>query len=560
MKRGFDLTIQYCCIYFVILLAVTGNAWGGDIKKVLILPFEVHSEKDLSFLQNGVYDMLSSRLSQAGKVVPVGKEAALNAISGLPGPVNQTAAVKLAKQMGAAYAISGSLTVFGESISTDARFIDATSGSPLVIFNQAGKSHGDVITHVNTFAASVNEKVFGRKQADRSAAPAAGPVPDSRKHPDKIWQESQGGAYLYGTQATEGQAAFSIWKSRKFQGSINGISVGDVDKDGNKEVVFVRHGMIHIYRYAGGKFAKVAELDQKHYNNLLSVDVADINRNGVDEIYVTNLPTTSDALSSFALEWNGRQFEKKMKGANWYYRVVNLPNRGRVLLGQERGDVSDSSGEAHLFRKGVYEMKWENDRLVPDEKLLLPRWVNVYGFTIGDLMNDGGEMVASFSPLDHVRVTDFEGNSEWTSDEPMGGSDTFLELRKLAKHERHQSLDESVGKDKHFLPQRLHITDLDQDGKKELVVVNNHDVTGSFLPQTRFYKSGHIQCLEWDAIGMRMKWKTQKTGYISDYVIADLNNDGIDEVAFSVVLKSGAVIQKARSYIASMTLKPPKKP
>jgi len=92
------------------------------------------------------------------------------------------------------------------------------------------------------------------------------------------------------------------------------------------------------------------------------------------------------------------------------------------------------------------------------------------------------------------------------------------------------------------------------------VVVSNHDVTGSFLSQSRYYKSGHIQCLEWDAIGMRMKWKTQKTGYISDYVIADLNNDGQDEVAFSVVLKSGPIVTNARSYIASLTLKPPKKP
>ena len=114
--------------------------------------------------------------------------------------------------------------------------------------------------------------------------------------------------------------------------------------------------------------------------------------------------------------------------------------------------------------------------------------------------------------------------------------------------------------DRFFIPQRLHIVDLDQDGKNELITVNNHDVTGQFLDKTRYYKSGHIQCLQWDAIGMRLKWKTQKTGYISDYVIADLNNDGINEVVFAVTLKSGAIVQNARSYIASLALKPPQKP
>jgi len=544
----------------VFWLAVCGNAWSGDARQVLILPFEVHSEKDLSFLQNGVYDMLSSRLAQAGKVVPVEKESAFKALSGHSGPVNEATAAKLAQEMGADYVTMGSLTVFGDSISTDARFVDAANGSPLVIFNEAGKSHGDVITHVNTFAAEVNETVFGRKQAPRSTAQSEGAVSDRRKHPDKIWQESQGGAYVYGTQATEGQAAFSVWKSRKFPGSIKGMAVGDVDGDGMKEVVFIRNGMVHIYRYMEGRFAKVAELDQKRYNYLFSVDVVDVNGNGVDEVYVTNLPVHSDALNSFVLEWNGNRFEKISNGANWYYRAVDLPNRGKVLLGQERGDVMDTSGDAHLFRKGVYELKWENGRLEKADMLLLPRWVNIYGFTVGDLLNDGGEMVASFSSQDRVRVTDREGNPEWSSDEPLGGSDTFLELRKMRKSDKHLSLDESVAKDRHFLPQRLHIADLDQDGKNELVVVSNHDVTGSFLSQSRYYKSGHIQCLEWDAIGMRMKWKTQKTGYISDYVIADLNNDGTDEVAFSVVLKSGPIVTNARSYIASLTLKPPKAP
>ncbi|MDX2499548.1 MAG: hypothetical protein QNL14_03460, partial [Deltaproteobacteria bacterium] len=39
--------------------------------QVAIVPFKVHAEKDLSFLRDGIVDMLSSRLSWADKVTVI---------------------------------------------------------------------------------------------------------------------------------------------------------------------------------------------------------------------------------------------------------------------------------------------------------------------------------------------------------------------------------------------------------------------------------------------------------------------------------------------------------
>ena len=540
------------CLFLIISVLFCGFAWGGDGKRVLILPFKIHSEKDLTFLKNGVYDMLSSRLIQEGKVVPVSKGETEKIVTGVPEPMDAEKALALAEKAGADFVILGSLTVFGDSISTDVRFFDVSKKSPVVTFNRTGKTQGDVITHINLFAAQVNEQVFGRKAAAYSPAQPEAAVPISRKHPDKIWQESKGGAYVYGAQATEGQAAFAIWKSRKFKGAIKGVALGDVDHDGNNEVVFIKGSTIFIYRRWAGKFVKVTEIAEKRYNQLISVDVADINRNGAAEIFVTNLPVNSNTLRSFVLEWNGRAFEKISTGANWYYRVIKVPNRGKVLLGQERGMVTDTFGANALFSGAVSELQWKNGRLEIAERQLLPRGVNIYGFTIGDVLNDGRDTVAAFTSREFIRITDREGNVEWTSDERYGGSAAFLELREEKQEGDHA---DDIRMTRYFLPQRLHITDLDGDGKNELIVVKNHDITSQFLDQTRYYKSGHIECLAWDAIGMRLKWKTHKTGYISDYVIGDLDGDGKDEVVFAVVLKSGPILGKSRSYIASLALK-----
>jgi len=64
----------------VILFVLCTIAPAEAPKKILILPFNIHSEKDLSFLQNGIFDMLSTSLSEAGKVVPISKEKSLKAV------------------------------------------------------------------------------------------------------------------------------------------------------------------------------------------------------------------------------------------------------------------------------------------------------------------------------------------------------------------------------------------------------------------------------------------------------------------------------------------------
>ncbi|GAG97050.1 unnamed protein product, partial [marine sediment metagenome] len=78
--------------------------------------------------------MLSSRLSLEDKVVLISKEEVSRAIKDLPEPINQETAFSLATKLEADYVLFGSLTVFGESISTDARFFDVHQKKPVVVF------------------------------------------------------------------------------------------------------------------------------------------------------------------------------------------------------------------------------------------------------------------------------------------------------------------------------------------------------------------------------------------------------------------------------------------
>ena len=127
----------------------------------------------------------------------------------------------------------------------------------------------------------------------------------------------------------------SLWKSKKFRAQIRGIAVGDVDGDGKNETVFLSDGKIFIYRYTDKQFSEIREIQGTSQDNFLGVDIADVDKNGKSEIFITNVFQNNNRLNSFVLEWKGSRFEKISDGNNWYYRVLHIPGHENLLLGQK---------------------------------------------------------------------------------------------------------------------------------------------------------------------------------------------------------------------------------
>ncbi len=96
---------------------------------------------------------------------------------------------------------------------------------------------------------------------------------------------------------------------------------------------------------------------------------------------------------------------------------------------------------------------------------------------------------------------------------------------------------------------------IDKDKKNEIIVVKNTETADRSLFRSKVYKNGHIECLDLDDSGFTVKWKTQEiSGQISDYTIADLNNDGRNELVFSVIAKKASLLGRAKSFIVSQEI------
>jgi len=318
-----------------------------------------------------------------------------------------------------------------------------------------------------------------------------------------------------------------------------------VDGDGKNETVFISTNKVFIYRYENESLVKKGEIKGKGYHTFLYVDVADINNNQKAEIFVTSL-TGKGHLNSFVLEYDGLKFKKIVHDANFYYRVLNIPGRGNILLGQKRGmlgtaDAYEIDPSSSLFLSGVFELKWQNKSYKPADRLNLPGEINVYGFTYGDVLNDDREMIAVFTKDNRLVILDKNGNEEFKSRERYGGSAAYLEFPVEGKTKR---------MDRFYLPQRIFITDFDKDGKNEVITVRSRATTSNFFKRFKSFDSGQIECLTWNNVTLKQKWKTDEiSGYISDLAVGDIDNDGLSEIVFPVITKSGSIIKKEKSHI-----------
>ena len=506
--------------------------------KVAIIPFKINAEKDFTFLKDGIFDMLASRLSWGKKVIVISREETERALDGREAPMNEGAVRDIGARLGVDFVLYGSLTIIGKSVSLDVKMGDVSGKQPTHAFFSQSQGMDEIIPKINLFATEINEKVLGRRVASKPESKQPQPKqPGIYAHPEKLveggfgddeTQEQRSGSELLFTTGEGGRPlSMKFRKTQNFKFYITGMALGDVDGDGNQETVITTHHRVYVYRSKNNRFLKIAETADERNRNNIGVDVADINGNGYAEIFVSGLDSHRKGVSSMVLEWNGSHLKKIVDNSPWYYRVAELSGRGIILLGQRQQ-------QRDPFRGELFEMVWAQGAYVPEKEILYLKQNNLMGLTIGDVMNNDRHMVVAYNPGDYLQVIDPPGKVEWKDNEYLGGSMLYFLLPKAGREETEK---------RQYLPMRVRIGDIDGDGKKEVIAVKNYDMTGKHLEEFRKFKNGQIMVLSWDGIGLARMWTTRKvTGHISDFFIGDFDNDGIDELVASVVVKEGAIV------------------
>ena len=535
MKKS--LLIHRALTIGILLFCITAwpaHTMAAEPQRVALLPFKINAEKNLTYLQNGIFDMLSSRLAEPGKVQVLSRGEIDNALAGAAGPQDETAARNLGKKLGTDYVLYGSLTMFGDSLSIDAKMLDVTGAKPPVAVFSQSPDVGGIIPAIDRFATDINARVFDR--GTPGAAVAATPVPaapqpgtqdDSRAHPEKLYQRGEGQVSPFITPKDLVLQSPNMWKSANYKYLINGMAIGDVDGDGRSEIVVVSPDEIYVYRLEKGQLREITRQDvgSERYN--IGVDVADINGNGRAEIFVTALTRPKNVVRSYVKEFDGKAFVEIAQDLPWFFRVTDLPVRGRILLGQESRLYAP-------YRGRLYEMQWDGGAYVPGNPIITPReQVNVLGVALGDVLNNGEETLVAIDRDNRIVIASPSGEALWTSSDKYGGSTLYVNGEKTDQGQEENPI---------YLPTRILIRNSPEDkDKSQVIAVNNHEIMGMRWNR-RDFTNAQIEAFAWDGVGLAPAWSTRKmTGFIRDVQVADFDDDGRQELVIALVTKSGSI-------------------
>jgi TolB-like protein len=517
--------------------------------RVAVLPFNMHTPSQLHYLQDGIRDMLTSRLSAQGKVQVVDAATVQQAIGHLKGDISSGEALRIGKTLRADHVLFGSVTSMGQAISIDAKMAPVSGDKePLTLYAQT-KGLDDVIPKINQFAQEINQKVFGRT-GDGSKTASGDDEGASTRNPELL---------LPGAMASNDRISYinpnfveitpeaalrqpGLWRSQTFKGGIVGMDIGDIDGDGKLEMVTVMQDKVTVYRREADGMKVIGAYNGGTTDNFMWVTLVDTNGDRVQEIYVTNLRKKvlshgerdgniagdrgfTEGVASMALSLSSGRLEPIGKPVPYFLNGVELPGRGKVLLGQKKGPETEGP-----FQHEIVEMQLRGSTIYPVTTVPLPSQCNIFNFAVADINNDRANEYLVIDRRNSLLVLSNSGDQLWKSENIFSATTNAFEGKVMDRRFNYV--------ENYAIPSPILVTDLNKDGIPEIVINRNTDTKGLLMPQgMQYWDRGEIISLSWDQMGLIENWKTREiSGMVTSLRVGDMNNDGITELVASLVL------------------------
>jgi len=525
-------------------------------KRVAVLPFDVNAASDLSYLQQGIRDMLASRLA-GGDVLIIEKAKIDAAAAARKMPLAEADYRHLAQEIGADYVIGGSITALGGGVSIDAKAIPAAGSEAMKSFFATAGQEGEVIAAINDIAWDLGADLFGRQRpASRSVAPMAAESanPVATAHPERalrLGAFSGKGSALIMPEGIGGLWGFT--KSQNFDIALQGMDMGDVDGDGQEEVVLAGASEVIVCRPGPVRFDVIGRHAANPRYRIHAVNTADLDGNGREEIYVS--AADSQQPQSFALEWNGSALVPLFQNANWYIRPLTLPGEGLVLAGQKdgAGGIDSSSSRSTSLFPAIYRLSRSGGKLQAGAKIEIPESINLFDFAMADLDGNGGPEIIAIDNQERIRVMHSDGRVVWKSEDHFGGTKRYIggEETNVPQTSTAKEMEERV-----YVPSRIVVTDVNSDGLPDLVINKNPPTATRVFENYKSYPTGEIHAFTWNGIALSEIWRTRKIdGYVVDYQLRPTGDAGA-QLVVGLMLQSGwlNVVSSPESTVLTYSL------
>lgn len=346
-----------------------------------------------------------------------------------------------------------------------------------------------------------------------------------------------------------------------FDGQVRGVVAADFDGDGKKEVAVAEENRITVYAVEGNKFRQLWASNGQEFerwSDILALDAADINGNGAAEIFVTSF--YDNHANSFVLEFKDGAWTMIARDVDVYFRVLGDRDGVPTLYGQREGvGALDPLAQPQAFSGGVKVYRWQNGRYEPTSDVKLPKGSYIYNFAVGDVQNDGGGRdVLQITPESHnLRL--YSGTKVRSTVSDRFGGGYFFEVMDPIFQKSAITSQSDTLVSRYYVHPRLLVTDVDGDGKREVVTARNMASSGYVMKNVTVYDQGKIVALRWGGVGFQVLWESQQLdGFVSDFFFGDLGDGGDPVIIFALVQPQKLGLGGAHSGLFVFRLAPPK--
>lgn len=422
--------------------------------------------------------------------------------------------------------LSGSYALIGKMFSLDMQIQDASTGLITKVYEQ-GEGEDDLIPAVGRLAGKIDQEV-ARKQVTNAVYPlqssmaapsvvAIVPPPSSEVKIDSQEKEKYFVKSDVGDLVNKGS-----WVSAPLTGTFSGIALGRTLSSGEREI-FVSGDHVIRYFLKGADLKQAAELVIPIPAKILAIDTADLDQDGIPEIYVTIVDR--EIVSSRVYQPTDKGLILLADNLPWLLRGVGKDLKSRVIYGQKM----KTGGEYAL---GIDQLVKSGNKFTASATIRLPSSGNVFNFAwFSD--KSGVQKLALLNDDGYLVIYSADGSQLWKSSDKFGGSATNFKYESKAPG---RMMGEQY--DFHFTEQRITVL------PNGMLLIPRND--GNYIVgNDRNYNKHQLFSLRWTGALFKEVWSTRTTpSYLADYAY--------DAAAQEVVLLE--IVQKASLFDLGKTV------
>jgi hypothetical protein len=277
---------------------------------------------------------------------------------------------------------------------------------------------------------------------------------------------------------TEGMAA--LGRTELPKGRFYSIAVGRIYKNDSKLYMLGVNDSNELYVLDMDNGYSIKEEIKFKYSELITVELADLDQDGVDEIFLNN--TTRTGLKSMIIKDSGNGFATVATDLKWLFRSIRQPEiGGRKIVAQAVSNNGEYSGE-------IYNFVYANGTYAADKAIPGTLGKRVMGFSMIAQENGADDLLLNIGRGNSFFLSTFK-KIEFTAPGYFG--DTFHILLTGIKEEvRSARLDDEGEERMRYIEKRIYINPrIEIFDKDNFVIAQNDLMSRTFIDSQVFSSS-----------------------------------------------------------------------